>query len=114
MGYQIIAVSPDRPEKVAEISAKTDFAYRLLSDSNLRLARALGVAYRVEDSTHARLKEFGIDIEESSGRTHHLLPVPSVFIVNKQGVIQFQYVNPDHKTRIEPDVLLAAAKAAFE
>jgi len=51
-----------------------------------------------------------MDIEASSGQTHHILPVPSAFIVDENGIIQCEYVNPNYKTRIKGDVLLEVAK----
>ena len=112
LGYQIIAVSPDRPEKLAPIASKKKFEYTLLSDSKMTASMAFGIAYRVDDQTLKRLRGYGIDLEEASGETHHLLPVPAVFVVDKSGKIHFEYVNPDYKIRLDPDTLLAAAKAA--
>jgi len=112
LGYQIVAISPDRPERVREILDKSDVEYTLLSDDALAAARALGVAFRVDDAGYARLKGFGIDLEERSGQAHHLLPVPAVLILDKTGRIRFSYVNPDYKVRVAPEVLLEAAKAA--
>jgi peroxiredoxin len=54
---------------------------------------------------------FSIDLEEYAGAKHHLLPAPAVFIVSGKGQILFQYVNPDYKVRLHPEILLAAAKA---
>ncbi len=51
---------------------------------------------------------------DASGQTHHQLPVPSVFIVGKDGKIGFSYVNPDYRVRLEGDVMLAAAKAVLK
>ncbi|HRN25423.1 MAG: hypothetical protein IT276_02225 [Ignavibacteriaceae bacterium] len=39
-----------------------------------------------------------------------LLPVPAVFIVDQDAIIQFEYVNPDYKVRLDKDVLLKAAE----
>lgn len=85
-----------------------------LSDSRLEAAMAMGVAYHASDETVKGLKGYGIDIEDASGETHHLLPVPSVFILDTSGKIRFQYVNPDYKVRIDGETLLAAARAALE
>ena len=112
LGYQVIAVSPDRPEKVRSTSKSNDIEYTLLSDTTLKAARGFGVAYQASDEMVAKLKGFGLDIEEASGEKHHWLPVPSVFILDTSGVIRFQYVNPDYKVRVDPDVLLAAARAS--
>jgi len=113
LGYRIIAISPDRPEKVSELMEKRKLDYLLLSDSKMTAAKAFGVAYEVDEETLKLYKGFGINLEEASGEDHNLLPVPSVFVVGADGIIDFQYVNPDYKIRIDPDVLLAAAKAAL-
>ena len=112
LGYQIVIISPDRPEKIQEFTAKTDYDYTLLSDSDLAAARAMGVAFRVSDEGFEMLNSYDLDIEDASGKKHHLLPVPSVFIVNTEGVILFEYVNPDYRVRIDSKTLLAAAEAS--
>lgn len=113
LGFQVIAISPDRPEKLQASREAGPLTYTLLSDSEMNAARAFGIAFRVDDTTVRSYKErFSIDLEGNSGQTHHQLPVPSVFVVGADGVIRFSYVNPDYKTRISPAVLLAAVKAA--
>lgn len=113
MGYQILAVSPDRPEMLKESVSKHDLQYTLLSDSPMNLTKAFGLAFKVDESTVKRYKGMGIDLEKNSGYDHHLLPVPAVYLINPDGLITFQYVNPDYKTRINGDVLLTAAKAYY-
>lgn len=111
MGYQILAVSPDQPKHLKTSISKHELSYRLLSDSPMNLSKAFGLAFKVDDRTVERYKENGIDLEKNSGYDHHLLPVPAVFLVNPDGLITFQYVNPNYKTRIKSEVLLSAAKA---
>lgn len=111
-GWQIVAVSPDRPEKLKESLGKHQVNYTLLSDSDMTAARAFGIAFQVDDETATKYKGYGIDLDDASGRDHHLLPVPSVFLVNADGTIVYQYVNPDYKVRLHPDVLLAMIAAS--
>ncbi len=73
-------------------------------------AKAFHVAYKVDEATLKQLRGYGIDLEEASGEKHRLLPVPAVFLVGTNGLIQFEYVNPDYKVRIHPDLLVAAAR----
>ena len=111
LGYRILAISPDRPEKLAAGAAKNEIAYTLLSDSKSEAARAFGVAYKVNDDMMKMLKAFDIDIEADSGESHRELPVPAVFLLDTQGVVLFQYVNPDYKVRLESGILEAALEA---
>ncbi len=110
-GWQMIAISPDRPEKLAETVQKEQVSYRLLSDSEMTAAKAFGIAFKVDDATIERYKGYGIDLQEASGQNHHLLPVPAVFLVNTDGIITFEYVNPDYKVRLDPDVLVAEIRS---
>ncbi len=80
----------------------------------MQAAAAFGVAFRVDDAMFDKLKGYGIDLEADSGEDHHQLPVPSVFLIGNRGRIEFQYVNPNYKVRLAPEVLLAAARAAAE
>jgi peroxiredoxin len=113
MGYQILAVSPDRPELLSAAAKRDTLTYTLLSDSEMDAARAFGIAFRVDDTTVRTYSGYGIDLEGASGRPHHLLPVPSVFVIGTDGAIRFQYVNPNYRFRLDPSVLLAAARSAL-
>ena len=84
--------------------------YTLLSDANAQAAIALGIAFKASDSTIQRRVERGDDIERSSMERHGLLPVPAVFAINRQGIIEYVYANPDYKLRMAADDLLAAAR----
>ncbi len=113
LGYGIIALSADRPEKVAEATRESDFDYRLFSDASMRAAKSFGVAFLVDDETFEMLQGHGIDLESASGEDHRLLPVPAVFLIDADGVIRFRYYNPDYRERISGEALLNAADEAL-
>lgn len=114
LGFQVIGISPDRPEALRETIEKQSIGYPLLSDSDMELARELGLAFLVSDETLEKYEEYDIDLEAASGRTHHQLPVPAVIISDTGGTIRFVHANPDYKVRLEPDAILAAARAALD
>lgn len=114
IGYQILAISPDRPEKLKATLNENELGYTLLSDSPMKVTKAFGLAFKVDSKTVERYKSLGIDLEADSGYDHHLLPAPAVYIINTEGIVRFNYVNPNYRERINGDVLLSAAKAYFE
>ncbi len=114
LGYQVIAISPDRPEELAKTMTKDKLDYTLMSDSQATAIKAFGIAFRVDDATIKKYEGFGIDLEKSSGETHHALPVPSVFIVDRGHILQFSFTHPDYRVRVPGSVILAAAKAIAE
>jgi peroxiredoxin len=106
----VLAISPERPEKLREAMAEHGYAYELLSDVDMHAARAFGISFRLSDAEYARYQGFGVELEERSGRAHHELPVPSVFVIDRAGIVRFAYSNPDYRIRIEADAVLAAAR----
>ncbi|MGR3218317.1 MAG: redoxin domain-containing protein [Candidatus Anammoxibacter sp.] len=114
LGYLVIAVSPDSPETLSEYVEQNEYNYILLSDSKLVAAKAFGVAFKLDDATVAKYRTFGIDVVEASGETHHMLPVPSVFIIDKDGIVRFVHVNPDYKVRLGTVELLKAARGVVK
>jgi peroxiredoxin len=113
LGYQIVAISPDRPEELNKMTAADHLNYRLFSDPQAEAMKKFGVAYQVDNNTVTNYKrKFNVDLESSSGQTHHILPVPAVFIVDRGGKIVFVHADPDYKVRMKGAEVPAAAKAA--
>ena len=106
LGFQVLAVSPDSPEELNKTKEKGELGYSLLSDADMNLAQALGVAYKIDEKTVERYKGYGIELEKSKFQ----LPTPAVFVVDEDGVIQFSFVNPNYKVRLNKDILLAVLK----
>ncbi|MEP7043275.1 MAG: peroxiredoxin-like family protein [Dokdonella sp.] len=111
LGFQIIAISPDRPEELRKTLGKDQLNYTLLSDSSASAIEAFGLAYTVNASIQAKYREAGVDLEQYSGETHHILPVASVYIVDADGLLQFSYVHPDYRVRLPSEIVLAATRA---
>ncbi len=112
LGYQLIGVSPDRPEKLRESIGKHKVSYRLLSDSKMKASTAYGLTFRLDDETVTKYKGYGIDLVDATGETHNQLPVPAVYLIDMNGVVQFQYANPDYTKRLDANELLDAARSA--
>lgn len=93
LGYQIIGISPDAPEKIATIEKDGELNYAVYSDSGF-----------------SAMEGFGIDFNHK-GKKDRKLPVPSVFIITPENKIAFTYVNPNFRERIPGDLLIAAAKS---
>lgn len=114
LGFRVIAISPDQWSNLAATISKDKLEYTLLSDNKADALRAFGIGYHLDDATYAKYQGFGVDLEKRSGEHDHALPVPSVFIVDGDGVLQFSYSHPDYRIRVPGAVVLAAAKAIAE
>lgn len=114
LGYQILAISSEPPQKVAETGEEGGFRYQLLSDSETEAARGFGVAFEVDEATAQRYQEGGIDLGNAPGIGRRVLPVPSVFVAGTDGVIVFAHSDPDYRVRLEAKMVLDAAARAVE
>ncbi len=112
LGYRIIAISPDRPKKLKESLDKYGLGYTLLSDSSMETAKAFGLAFKIDAPMLKKLESYNIDIEAASGEKHHLLPIPAVFLVGTDGLVDFAHSNLDYTVRLSVEELLRAAQAA--
>jgi peroxiredoxin len=115
LGFDVYFISPDKPEYLVSTlkdeELKKEIDYKLLSDPKMKVSVDFGIAFKVDDETVAKYKKWNIDLVRASGEKHHWLPAPSVFLVGTDGMIQFQYTNPNYKVRLDPYVLIAAAKS---
>jgi peroxiredoxin len=107
-GYTLVAISPDKPEKLAETVKEKKLSYTLLCDSTLEAAKAFGLAFQVDEPTVKMLDGYGIDLIAASGETHQQLPVPAVILVNDEGIVTFVHHDPNYKTRLSSEMLLKA------
>jgi peroxiredoxin len=114
MGVSLIAISGDTPERLQKSQEEVEVTYTLLSDYELHASKAFGLAFHVSDEYVTKLSGYKLDIAGSSVQSQQILPVPAVFVVGADKVITFSYVNPNYRVRCDPDVILAAAKAAAQ
>src|SRR5271170_1289514 len=113
-GVQIIAIGMDQPSKLRETMEKDKLDYTLLSDSDATAVKAFGIAYKVDDATLARMKSFNVDLDAATGNSDHILPHPSVFVVNTSGIIRFVHSDTNFKVRLAAAKVLEAAKLATQ
>jgi len=109
-GYQILAISPDRPANLKEAVEKNDLRYQVLSDSEAEAAKAFGLAFKVDKKTRQKYQSYGIDLEKASGESHFLLPVPAVYLTDQDGKITFRHYNPNYQNRLSAERMLEAAQ----
>jgi len=105
LGYQIIAINPDSPEKLKEAKGKSTTNYILYSDSEGLFSSGMGISFAAPERYAKTLSD------SSDGKNTGFLPVPSIFVVNGAGEIVFEYINPDFRVRISAKLMLAALQA---
>jgi peroxiredoxin len=110
-GVMPVAVSVDTPESEEKMRATYSIPFPVLSDSPASMISAFHVVRRISDEELAKMKAFGVDLEGASGQHHHVIAVPSLFLVDRMGIVRWAHSDPDIKVRPSPQQILAALDA---
>ncbi len=106
-GATLLAITPEKPESVAKTVEKTSAGYSIIHDEGLKIMKAYKVEYQLSENNTARYKNGGIDIEEINGKNGRSLPVPAVYVVDKEFNITYRFFNTDYKKRPSVKEILA-------
>ncbi|MBS1608652.1 MAG: AhpC/TSA family protein [Bacteroidetes bacterium] len=100
-GASLVAVTPETTEGIIKTAEKTKATFPIIYDEDLKIMKAYDVAYKVDEKTVARYKNFDIDLAANNNQRPEeiTLPVPAVYIVDKEGNITYRYFEPDYKKR---------------
>ena len=110
-GGQVIAVTPEASEGIGKTIEKTKASFSIVHDEEMKIAKSYKVAYDVDERTTSRYKSFGNDLlAVNQQKLKVVLPVPAVYIVNKEGSVTYRYFNEDYKKRPAIKDILAELK----
>lgn len=112
LGFELIAITPDDFTNLDISKEKSGgIDYKLFSDKDINAINAFGIGWKINEELYLKYKNsYNIDIEWWTGSKHHILPVPSIFVV-KDGIIEYQHVNPKYSERLSPEILLSYLKS---
>ena len=99
-GASIIAVSPEKQENIAKTIQKTKATYSVLADDSLKIMSSYKVAFGLDAKTTEKYKGYGINLMEINGTNGNNLPVPAVYIINKEGKITYRYFDVNYRNRV--------------
>lgn len=106
LGAELVGISPDSTASSKKNATENEIPFPIFSDADVEAACAFGLAFQVDPATRERYKGFGIDLEKASGRSHHALPVPAIYIVNPAGEIVFAHSDADYRRRLDATAII--------
>lgn len=112
LGITPVLVSVDKISEAAKTKANYEVPFPILSDPDLAWHKAFKVLEKLSPEMVDKLKGYKIDVEAASGRDHHTIAVPSVFLIRKGGKIAFAHADRDYKVRPGATALVEALKQA--
>jgi len=114
LGFQLIGISTDNEQDLQKSIGKHQLNYQLLADFNSVISQAFGLAFfssqKITDRYLAKMDLKNPLQKNKAGDERLVLPVPAIYVIDSQGLVQFNYVNPNYKVRLHEALLLKAAE----
>jgi peroxiredoxin len=111
LGVSITVISPQLAKYSKQVAKKHNLSFHVLCDQGNRVASQFGIVFSLSDDLHKLHDSFGIDLERFNGDDSWTLPMPSRFILDRQGIIINAEVNPDYTIRPEPEEIIEIIKS---
>lgn len=114
LGAQLVAISPQFPDGSMTKDDIADMDFTVLSDQDAKVASTYGVAWKVPEFLLKHMREDRkLDLEAINNGNGAVLPIPATFVISRDGVVTWRYVDIDYRTRAEPeDIIIALQKLA--
>lgn len=107
-GATLLTITPEKQENISKTIGKTKATYSILHDEGLKIMNSYDVTFQVDDKTIESYKKYGIDFIQANGEANGAhLPVPAVYVVNKEGKIIYKYFDTDYRKRSSVKEILA-------
>lgn len=109
LGGQLIAVSPELPDKSLSTAEKNGLRFKVLSDVNLDVARKYGLVFELTPEV-AELYQGFFSMEEYNGEEANAreLPLAATYVIGQDGTVAYAFAEADYTKRAEPAEILAA------
>jgi peroxiredoxin len=108
----IAAIVPDRQKFAMWLKSDAKAPFPVLTDMDNGYAMTLGLAFSVGDEMKHMMVSAGWDPSVSQGTDNWTLPIPATFIVGTDGIVHERFVDPDYRTRMAIEDMLAALRSA--
>lgn len=107
LGAELVAISPQLPDNSLSTAEKLALEFMVLSDVGNKVSRDFGLVFELSDTVQEIYKNFGIDLLGANGDDSQELPIPATYIIGRDGVVRYAFVDADYTNRLDPDVIIA-------
>jgi peroxiredoxin len=84
--------------------------FEILCDVDNGVAMEFGLMFRIPEDIQASYMKFNVNMPKIYGNDGWMIPIPATYVVGRDGVIVYAYVNPDYRDRCDPESLVEIVK----
>jgi peroxiredoxin len=101
----LLALTPELPDNSLSTSEKNNLEFSVLSDVGNVIGKDYGVVYALTADV-ASIYNAGFGLNEKNGDTSNELPLAATYVIDKNGIIQYAFLDADYRKRAEPTDIL--------
>jgi peroxiredoxin len=101
-GAMFLAISPQTVKQSFFMHDQHKLRFPLLSDAGNKVARQFGLTYRVPEAQESVYRRAFVNLPFTNGDESWELPIPAMYIVDRDGTILYASANEDYTSRPEP------------
>jgi len=105
-GAQLVTISPQTPDRSADQVNQSNLTFEVLSDIGNRLSKQCGLVFTLPESLRPIYEAWQIDIPGHNADNTFELPMPATYIIDKEGLVRYAFVDMDYTKRLEPDLII--------
>jgi peroxiredoxin len=109
-GGALVAISGEPADRSAEVKTADSLTFPVLSDTGLISTRKFGLVYELPKVINDAVIEIGFDMAKYYNAPKAELPISATYVVGKDGIVRYAYLEVDYKKRAEPSDVIAALK----
>ena len=109
LGANLIALTPELPDKSLSTAEKNELDFEVLSDIGNQVAKAYGIVFELIPEV-AKKYQAGFDMHGYNGDDSNELPLAATYVINQQGEIIYAFLDADYRNRAEPMDILATLR----
>jgi peroxiredoxin len=114
LGANFIAISSQNPDSSLDMQAKHSLEFEVLSDSGNQVAKLFTTIIQNAVDAVDEAQKPGVDFYSFYDDKSRDIPVPAVFIIDKDGKVVFaKSEGGDYRLRVEPSEILNALKVTL-
>ena len=110
-GATLLTITPQRIERVREHVEEAGIGHAILLDEGNAVAERYGLRFTVPRDLAELYLSWKIDLPFENGDDSWTLPLPASYVVDREGVVRWAFVDPDYTDRPEPSEIVAALEA---
>lgn len=108
-GGQLIAISPELPDSAMSTAERHKADFTVLSDTGAVVARSYGLVYALPEEV-AKIYAQALNLEAYNGNKRMEMPLSATYVIDKDGVIRYSFLEADYRKRAEPSEVIEAVK----